>query len=74
MMKQIKLPSLLKIYQIGLKTSTKSKDCIFDCVHLLYCKCQKVNLNPGGSYIHFPGWIKNKRANINLVNDDDKCS
>ena len=26
-------------------------DFIFDCVHLLYYKCHKINPNRGGSYI-----------------------
>ena len=26
-------------YQIGLETSVKGNECVFDCVHLLYYKC-----------------------------------
>ena len=26
-------------YQIGLETSMKGNECVFDCVHLLYYKC-----------------------------------
>ena len=37
--------SLLNRYQIGLETSIRSIDFIFDCVHLLYYKCHKINLN-----------------------------
>ena len=33
--------SLLPRYQIGLETSMKDSDFIFDCVHLLYHKCHK---------------------------------
>ena len=39
----------------------------------LYYKCHKINLNRGGSYIDSLDWIKNKKATINAVNDDDKC-
>ena len=46
--------SLLLRYQIGLETSTKSSEFVFDCVHLLYYKCHKINLNCGGSYIESP--------------------
>ena len=33
--------SLLSRYQIGLEISMRGSDFIFDCVHLLYYKCQK---------------------------------
>ena len=36
------LESLLSRYQIGLETSMKFSDSICDCVHSLYCKCQKI--------------------------------
>ena len=32
---------LLSSYQIGLETSIKGSDFIFDCVYLLYYKCHK---------------------------------
>ena len=31
--------SLIKKYQIGLEKSMGGTDFIFDCVHLLFCKC-----------------------------------
>ena len=34
---------------------------VIDYVPLLYCKCHKINLNQGGSYIHSPNWIKTKK-------------
>ena len=37
--------SLLNRYQIGLETSMRGSNFIFDCVHLLYYKCHKMNLN-----------------------------
>ena len=33
--------SFLNSYQIGLETSIRGSDFIFDCVHLLYYKCHK---------------------------------
>ena len=46
---------------------------IFDYVHLLHYKCQKINPNCGGPYIDPPYWIKSKKR-INLVNKkDNKC-
>ena len=50
----------------------KCSDFIFDCVHLLYYSCHKINLNFSGSYIDSPDWIKNKKATIHPVNDGDK--
>ena len=44
--------SLLFRYQTGLET-LRGSDYIFDCVNLLYYKCHKINLNHGGSYIHY---------------------
>ena len=49
--------SLLNRYQIGFETSMRSSDFILDCVHLLYFKCHKINLNRGGSHIHSLNWI-----------------
>ena len=66
--------SLLARSQIRLEKSMKGSDFVFDCIHLLYYKCHKINLNRGGSHIDFPDWIKNKNATIiNTVSDDDKC-
>ena len=64
--------SLLKRYQIGLETSIRGSDFIFDSVHLLYYKCHKINFKLGGSYIGFPDWIKNEKATINPINKKDK--
>ena len=35
--------SLLNQYKIGLETSMRGSDFFFDCIHLLYYKCHKVN-------------------------------
>ena len=40
--------SLLSRYQIGLDTSMRGSDFIFDCVHLLYYECHKINFKRGG--------------------------
>ena len=65
--------SLLRRYQIGLETSMKGIDFIFDCVRLLYYKYHNINLNRCGSYIDSPDWTKNKKATKDSVNVDDKC-
>ena len=46
--------SLLYRYQIGLETSMKSSDFIFDCLSLLYYKYHRINLNHSGSYVDSP--------------------
>ena len=60
--------SLLQRYQERLEESMKGREFI-----LLYDKCHQVSLNRCGSYIDFPEWLKNKKATINLKNNDDKC-
>ena len=47
------------IEEIGLETSVRGSNFIFDCVNLLHYKCYKINFERGGSYIDSPGWIKN---------------
>ena len=42
---------------------------VFDYDHLLYYKCHTKNPNCGWPYIDSPGWIKNKKATINPVNN-----
>ena len=52
----------------------KGSEFTFDYVNLSYCKCHKINLNLGGSYIDSPDQIKNKKATINPINKkDNKC-
>ena len=36
----------------------KSTNFLFDYVHLLYYKCNRINPNFGGSYIDSSDWIK----------------
>ena len=57
------LQSLLSRYQIGLETSMRGSNCIFDYVHLMYYNCHKINSNCDGSYIDSPGRIKTKSNN-----------
>ena len=65
--------SLVFKYYVGLKKSKKSGDSISDCVNLLHYKRYIINLNCGGSYIDSTDWMKkNKKATINLINDNDK--
>ena len=66
--------SLLSRHQIGLETLMKCSDFVFDCIHLVYYKCHKINPNRGGSYINSPDWIKNKKTTTNPIDkNDNKC-
>ena len=66
--------SLLPRYQIGLETLIKCSEFIFDCVSLLYYRCNQISFNRGGSYIDSLDWIKSKKASVNLINkNDNKC-
>ena len=52
----------------------KRNEFVFEYFQLLYFKCHKTNPNRGGSYMHSPDWIKNKKATINPINKkDNKC-
>ena len=46
--------SLLSRYQIGLETSMRGSDFLFDSVQLLYYKCNKIKFKRGGLYIDSP--------------------
>ena len=52
---------LLYRYQIGLKTSIKGSDFTADSVNLLHCKCHKVILNHGGSFVDSSDLIKKQK-------------
>ena len=52
----------------------KGSNFIFDYVHSLYYKYQKINFNRFGSYIDSPDQIKNEIGTINLIiKKDSKC-
>ena len=55
------LESLHSRYQGNLEISMRSSDFIFDSVQLMCYKCHKVTFRRGDSYIHSPGWIKQKK-------------
>ena len=66
--------SLQNRYQNNLQESMKGSKFVFDYVHLLYCKCHKINQNYGGSYVYSPDWIKNKKVTIGPINKKyNKC-
>ena len=55
--------SFLSRYQIGLETSMRGGDFIFDSVQLMYYNCLKLNFRCGGSYIDSPDQIEKKKSN-----------
>ena len=66
--------SFLKRHQIGLETSMRDGNFIFDCAHLLHYKYHRISFKRGGSYIDFLDWLKHKKAIINCLNKkDNKC-
>ena len=64
--------SYLSRYQIGLESSGKGKDFIFDGVNLLYCKCHEINFKCADSYIGSPDWMKKKKATVNSKSKNNK--
>ena len=67
------LKLIIKRYQNISEISMRGSDFIFDCIHLLYYKCHKINPNHGRSYKDSPVWIKNKKATINSIKKSNKC-
>ena len=56
--------SLLSRYQVGLETSMRGSDFIFDSVQLLSYKCHEKNCKREGSYIDSPDWRKKKKGSL----------
>ena len=50
--------SLLIRYQIGLETSMKGSNFVFDSFDEMCHKCYRISLNCGRSYIDSSDWIK----------------
>ena len=64
----------IEIIIIDKLESMKGSEFVFNCVHLLYDKCHKINPNRGRSYVDFPDLIKNEKPAINPISKkDNKC-
>ena len=48
----------------------KGTDFMFDYVHFVYLKRDKINSIFDGSYIYSPDWTKNKKAATNPIDKD----
>ena len=55
------LKLFLNRYQNNFEKLMKGSEFVFNYVHLLYYKCHKINLNCGGSYIHYLDQIRTKK-------------
>ena len=64
--------SVLQKYQEELEEKMKGSEFVFDSIGLLHYKLHKISLNRCRLYIDSPKWLKNKKATINLKNNDDK--
>ena len=64
---------LLQNYQKKIEEPMRGSEFVPDSIDLLYYHLQKIGLKRGGSYIDSPEWLKNKKATINLQNNDDNC-
>ena len=69
---QKRFESPLSISQTGLEEFKKGSNFIFDCVHFWHCKCHKIKLKRDESFMNSLDWVKNKKAAINPINNDDK--
>ena len=56
--------SFLQKYQERLGKSMRGSGFVYDSVDILYYNLNKVSISRGGSYIHSPKWVKNKRTTI----------
>ena len=48
----------------------KGSESLLSYAHLLFYKCDKMNLKRDVLCIDFPDWIKNKNATINTINKE----
>ena len=62
-----------KIIKKKIEEPMRGSEFVPDSIDLLYYHLQKVGLKRSGSYIDSPEWLKNKKATINLQNNDDNC-
>ena len=65
--------SFLNKYQNGLERKMKGSEFVFESVDLLCYHLHRISLKRGGSYMHSPDWIKNKKSTINPKNKDNEC-
>ena len=52
----------------------RGSEFVLGSIDLLYHHLHKIGLKRGGPNIDSLEWLKNKKATINLKNNDDNCS
>ena len=65
--------NLINSFEQELEMAQKTSGLIFLGIEKLSIKTAKSKAIVGGSYIELPEFIKNKRACVNIKNDDEKC-
>ena len=67
------LESFLQKYEVNLQEKMKGLEFESEGVDFLYYDFNKISLNTGGSCIHSPKWLKDKKSTINPKDNDYKC-
>ena len=65
--------NMVSEFENFLEVAKNDSEMIFDSIEKMSIKTAKTKAIVGGSYIELPDYIKNKKACINIKNDDDKC-
>jgi hypothetical protein len=65
--------NLIKSFEKQLEITENGSSLTFVGIEKLSIKTAKSKAMVGGSYIELPEFIKNKRACVNIKNDDEKC-
>ena len=64
---------LINSFEKELQKAKNGSNLRLDSIEKLSIKTAKSKAIVGGSYIELPEFIKNKRACVNIKNDDEKC-
>jgi hypothetical protein len=65
--------NLVSSFENFLEEAKNSSDCTLESIDKMSIKTAKSKAIIGGSYIELPDFIKNKKACVNIKNNDDKC-
>ena len=65
--------NIIASFEKELEQAKNGSDLQLISIDKLYIKTAKSKAIVGGSYIELPDFIKNKKACVNIINDDDKC-
>ena len=65
--------NIIASFEKELEQSKNGSDLQLISIDKLYIKTAKSKAIIGGSYIDLPEFVKNKKACVNIINDDEKC-